>query len=401
MLADERTIDAVVEGLELVGEAPVVVDPVMISESGATLLDPTAKAALIERVLPRATVITPNLPEARALSGLGERRTARRARRGAARARAGRGDRHRRPRRRRRRRARRPLRHAADRRAALPGRAPRTAPAAPTPRRWRRCSPAGSSSRRRRAGRARSRPRRSATACASSAPAPARSTSSGSPAWTRGSSRGIIGLMKLVRMKSGHGDVLLAEGDPEVAEDEERLIAEFRRQLDLGMWAAVPTADRGRRRGDDGARLRRGPARRRAGDLLPAGGGRLSDGRGRASARASSCARSSSDRDYEAYEQLGFVSVTGPQPRATRTSSTRTGRWSPTTPRPGELLTEYCVGFDDDGRAAAARRRRARQVDERCAGGERDLIAEANLNRARPPGRPRPRCGATSPGCGR
>ena len=41
-------------------------------------------------------------------------------------------------------------------------------------------------------------------------------------------------------MKPGHGDVLLAEGDPEVAEDEERLIAEFRRQLDLGMWAAVP-----------------------------------------------------------------------------------------------------------------------------------------------------------------
>ena len=53
--------------------------------------------------------------------------------------------------------------------------------------------------------------------------------------------------MKLVRMRSGHGDVLLAEGDPEVAEDEERLIAEFRRQLDLGMWAAVPTAERGRR----------------------------------------------------------------------------------------------------------------------------------------------------------
>ena len=44
-------------------------------------------------------------------------------------------------------------------------------------------------------------------------------------------------------MKPGHGDVLLAEGDPELAEDEERLIAEFRRQLDRGMWAAVPTID--------------------------------------------------------------------------------------------------------------------------------------------------------------
>lgn len=42
-------------------------------------------------------------------------------------------------------------------------------------------------------------------------------------------------------MKPGHGEILLAEGDPEVREDEELLIAEFRRQLDEGMWAAVPT----------------------------------------------------------------------------------------------------------------------------------------------------------------
>jgi hypothetical protein len=46
--------------------------------------------------------------------------------------------------------------------------------------------------------------------------------------------------MKLLRMSAGHGDVLLAEGDPEVAEDVELLVEEFRRQLDLGMWAAVP-----------------------------------------------------------------------------------------------------------------------------------------------------------------
>ena len=46
--------------------------------------------------------------------------------------------------------------------------------------------------------------------------------------------------MKLLRMVPGKGDVLLAEGDRSVAEDEERLIEEFRRQLDLGMWAAVP-----------------------------------------------------------------------------------------------------------------------------------------------------------------
>ena len=46
--------------------------------------------------------------------------------------------------------------------------------------------------------------------------------------------------MKLLRMTPGKGDVLLAEGDREVGVDEERLIEEFRRQLDLGMWAAVP-----------------------------------------------------------------------------------------------------------------------------------------------------------------
>ena len=46
-------------------------------------------------------------------------------------------------------------------------------------------------------------------------------------------------------MKPGHGEVLLAEGDPRVREDEERLVEEFRRQLDEGMWAAVPTTNRG------------------------------------------------------------------------------------------------------------------------------------------------------------
>jgi hypothetical protein len=42
-------------------------------------------------------------------------------------------------------------------------------------------------------------------------------------------------------MKPGHGEVLLTEGDPRVREDEERLVEEFRRQLEEGMWAAVPT----------------------------------------------------------------------------------------------------------------------------------------------------------------
>jgi len=44
-------------------------------------------------------------------------------------------------------------------------------------------------------------------------------------------------------MKPGYGEVLLAEGDRRVREDEERLVEEFRRQLDEGMWAAVPTSD--------------------------------------------------------------------------------------------------------------------------------------------------------------
>ena len=44
-------------------------------------------------------------------------------------------------------------------------------------------------------------------------------------------------------MKPGHGEVLLAEGDPRVREEEERLVEAFRRHLDEGMWAAVPTTD--------------------------------------------------------------------------------------------------------------------------------------------------------------
>jgi hypothetical protein len=54
--------------------------------------------------------------------------------------------------------------------------------------------------------------------------------------------------MKLLRMKPGHGEVLLAEGDVEIAEEEQRLIEAFRQQLEQGMWAAVPTsAPSGRR----------------------------------------------------------------------------------------------------------------------------------------------------------
>jgi hypothetical protein len=47
--------------------------------------------------------------------------------------------------------------------------------------------------------------------------------------------------MKLLRMKPGHGEILLAEGDIEVPEQERQLIEAFRAELDAGMWAAVPT----------------------------------------------------------------------------------------------------------------------------------------------------------------
>lgn len=72
MLATVATVDAVVEALGLVGEAPVVIDPVMVSESGSVLLDPDARTALLGRLLPLTTVATPNIPEARELTGLGE-----------------------------------------------------------------------------------------------------------------------------------------------------------------------------------------------------------------------------------------------------------------------------------------------------------------------------------------
>ena len=72
MLGDEATIDAVVEALGLVAGSPVVVDTVMVAESGAVLLERGAKRALIERILPLAAVATPNLPEARELTGQGD-----------------------------------------------------------------------------------------------------------------------------------------------------------------------------------------------------------------------------------------------------------------------------------------------------------------------------------------
>jgi hydroxymethylpyrimidine/phosphomethylpyrimidine kinase len=72
MLGTSETVFAVRAALEYVGEAPVVIDPVMVAESGAVLLDDAARQAIVDELLPLAAVITPNLPEARVLAGEGE-----------------------------------------------------------------------------------------------------------------------------------------------------------------------------------------------------------------------------------------------------------------------------------------------------------------------------------------
>jgi hydroxymethylpyrimidine/phosphomethylpyrimidine kinase len=70
MLGDRATTLAVAGALDQLPDGvPVVVDPVMVAESGARLLAQEAQQALVEEILPRASVLTPNVPEARALLG--------------------------------------------------------------------------------------------------------------------------------------------------------------------------------------------------------------------------------------------------------------------------------------------------------------------------------------------
>ena len=82
MLGTADTVRAVREALRHIEDGvPIVIDPVMVAESGAVLLDDEARAAIVTELLPLATVITPNLPEARVLvvagaTGGGERRAA-------------------------------------------------------------------------------------------------------------------------------------------------------------------------------------------------------------------------------------------------------------------------------------------------------------------------------------
>jgi hydroxymethylpyrimidine/phosphomethylpyrimidine kinase len=67
MLANEEIIAAVADELRTSRIAPVVVDPVMVAESGASLLEPGARTVLRDELLPLARIVTPNIPEANAL----------------------------------------------------------------------------------------------------------------------------------------------------------------------------------------------------------------------------------------------------------------------------------------------------------------------------------------------
>ncbi|MGA8383210.1 MAG: bifunctional hydroxymethylpyrimidine kinase/phosphomethylpyrimidine kinase [Stellaceae bacterium] len=71
MLHDAAVIEAVAAVLqERASGVPLVVDPVMVAKGGARLIDPDAIGALKRRLITRATVLTPNLPEAETLCGL-------------------------------------------------------------------------------------------------------------------------------------------------------------------------------------------------------------------------------------------------------------------------------------------------------------------------------------------
>lgn len=71
MLANARMIHAVADALESWQPGAVVLDPVMVASSGARLLDPAALNALRGRLIPLASVLTPNIPEAELLLGHG------------------------------------------------------------------------------------------------------------------------------------------------------------------------------------------------------------------------------------------------------------------------------------------------------------------------------------------
>jgi hydroxymethylpyrimidine/phosphomethylpyrimidine kinase len=69
MLATTATVEAVAAAIASLELPFVVVDPVLVAKSGDRLLEPDAVAALVAELLPRAFVVTPNIPEAEVLAG--------------------------------------------------------------------------------------------------------------------------------------------------------------------------------------------------------------------------------------------------------------------------------------------------------------------------------------------
>ncbi len=74
MLGSPGIIDAVAVGLTYLGVAlaPVVIDPVMVAESGAALIDDETREAMVAYLFPKCDIATPNIPEARVMTGLGK-----------------------------------------------------------------------------------------------------------------------------------------------------------------------------------------------------------------------------------------------------------------------------------------------------------------------------------------
>src|SRR5919199_1645493 len=142
--------------------------------------------------------------------------------------------------------------------------------------------------------------------------------------------------MRFLRLMPGKGEVVLAEGDVELSEDEQRLIEEFRRQLDLGMWAAVPIAERG-------------TGRREA--LMVRD---FSEIPRRAERRARSLLKSIVNREeWEMYRDLGFIRVLGRKSAGSESGSAYAYLIYPHKPIvaylpvSNSLLSEYCVEFPD------------------------------------------------------
>lgn len=75
MVSQATSIEAIAAGLDRHRAKTIVIDPVMVAASGARLLSANATDALIEHLLPRATLLTPNIPEAAALLGVEEARS--------------------------------------------------------------------------------------------------------------------------------------------------------------------------------------------------------------------------------------------------------------------------------------------------------------------------------------